>query len=260
MESSYGKTALGGRILGTKESLTPMTGATLQAYHDKWYVPNNVSFLAVGEVDHDQLVADLNDLWSDIPAREIKEIPEWKYIGGELNTSKPEKEMSLVAVCFKSLAERHDKAMHYDIIASILGQGKASKLHKEIVDNQQLTSSVHSENYFMKNAGIFMITSSCKHDKISEVKAAIFEVLNTMDISAEDLNSAVLRIKTDKKSEMLSPAEAFVNVGYSYTNTGEIETLDNLNAHLDSITLADIQDIFNELKVSEPSISVVGKV
>lgn len=257
---AFGDTSLGGKVLGTKESLTPMAGETLKNYHDKWYVPNNVTFLAVGELDHDEAVSKLEELFGDIPAVDFEPIKEWDYVGEEINTSKPEKEMSFVGILYNAVPEKSAKTYQYHVLASILGEGKSSKLYSELVDNKQLTNNVMSECHLMKNAGIMMVIVNCKHENVSDVKDAIFNVLDNATISEEDLKKAVLKIKMDKKSEMLSPSDAFVSVGYSYVNTGVIETIEHLEEELDKITVADVNELLKSVVESKPTVSVVGKV
>jgi zinc protease len=217
-------------------------------------------FIAIGEVEHKELVAKLESMWGDIPARDITPIGDWDYVGGEINVNKPEKEMSFLGICFDAVPERDEKSIQYSVLAAILGQGKSSVLHKDLVDDKQLTSNFHANDELMKNAGLLVLLTNCKHENVEKIKEEIFSVLKSTTITEKDLKSAVLKLKTDKKSELLSPSDTFVSMGYSLVNTGEVETIESLEKNLDAVTVEDMNSLLKEVVSSKPTISVVGKI
>jgi zinc protease len=62
--------------LGTRASFDRTTGAMLKKFHDTWYAPNNAILVIVGNVDPQKALAEVKELFQDIPARSLPERPE----------------------------------------------------------------------------------------------------------------------------------------------------------------------------------------
>ena len=61
--------------LGTRESFQQTTGAMLKEFHDRWYAPNNAVLVIVGDVDLQQTLAQVKELFEPIPRRPISPRP-----------------------------------------------------------------------------------------------------------------------------------------------------------------------------------------
>ena len=59
--------------LGSKSSFYRTTGRMLKAFHDKWYAPNNAVLVVVGQLDPAATLAQIRQLFGDIPARRLPE-------------------------------------------------------------------------------------------------------------------------------------------------------------------------------------------
>lgn len=57
--------------LGTKASFDKLTGKHLEAFHKKWYAPNNAMLVVTGDVDPQAVFAKVKKLYGDIPSRDI---------------------------------------------------------------------------------------------------------------------------------------------------------------------------------------------
>jgi zinc protease len=61
--------------LGTKESFDKTTGAMLKDFYRKWYAPHNGILVVVGDVDADQTLAKIKQLYGDIPDHPVPDRP-----------------------------------------------------------------------------------------------------------------------------------------------------------------------------------------
>lgn len=61
--------------LGTKASFDKTTGAMLEAFHNKWYAPNNALLVIAGDVDPQAVLARVKALYGRIPAKKLPSKP-----------------------------------------------------------------------------------------------------------------------------------------------------------------------------------------
>jgi zinc protease len=57
--------------LGTRSSFEETTGAMLKKFHDAWYVPNNAILVIVGNVQPQEVLAQVKRLFGDIPEKKL---------------------------------------------------------------------------------------------------------------------------------------------------------------------------------------------
>jgi zinc protease len=61
--------------LGSRPSFDKTTGAMLHQFYDTWYAPNNAIMVIVGDVNPQQTLEEIKQLFGDIPAKTIPEHP-----------------------------------------------------------------------------------------------------------------------------------------------------------------------------------------
>jgi zinc protease len=62
--------------LGTKPSFDATTGKLLKKFDDQWYAPNNATLVITGDVDPKATIARVEQLYGDIPKRDLPPRPE----------------------------------------------------------------------------------------------------------------------------------------------------------------------------------------
>jgi zinc protease len=75
LKTFFAGTPYGDDALGTKASFAQTTGAMLKDFHDTWYAPNNAILVIVGDVQPDQTLAVVKNLFGSIPAKALPARP-----------------------------------------------------------------------------------------------------------------------------------------------------------------------------------------
>ena len=65
--------------LGTRPSFDKTTGADLRKFHDDWYAPNNAILVIVGDVQPDQALAKVKEIFGKIPSKTLPARPEYNF-------------------------------------------------------------------------------------------------------------------------------------------------------------------------------------
>lgn len=64
--------------LGTRPSFDKTTGAMLKKFYDAWYAPNNAILVVVGDVQPQQVLAKVKELFGGIPTRKLPPQPDFR--------------------------------------------------------------------------------------------------------------------------------------------------------------------------------------
>ncbi len=64
--------------LGTRPSFDKTSGAMLKTFYDTWYAPNNAILVVVGDVQPQQALAKVKELFGGIPARKLPPQPDFR--------------------------------------------------------------------------------------------------------------------------------------------------------------------------------------
>ena len=119
-------------------------------FYKRMYVPNNMVFVVVGDIDPAATVDQLTRLWAGEPSGELPSVS-----FPLMNRAAPPVDVTGVASIKRprvrllwpgvKLASEHDFAL--DLLAGILGGGESSRLVRDLRDNRQLVSAIDAFNY-----------------------------------------------------------------------------------------------------------------
>ena len=119
-------------------------------FYKRMYVPNNMVFVVVGDIDPAAVTRQLENLWQDLPTGDLPtvEFPTLDReaqpveVLGVASVSRPRVRLLWPGV---ELASEYDYAL--DLLAGVLGGGESSRLVRDLRDNRQLVTSIDAFNY-----------------------------------------------------------------------------------------------------------------
>ncbi|TVQ55229.1 MAG: insulinase family protein, partial [Phycisphaerales bacterium] len=121
----------------------------LAEFYRRMYVPNNMVFVVVGDIDKQQVVDQIEDLWKRSRPGELPQItfpvePVREHVppqSGHADITRPRLRLAWPGV---RIAAEHDYAL--DLLAVIIGRGESSRLVEEVRDQQQKATSISAYN------------------------------------------------------------------------------------------------------------------
>jgi len=136
--------------IGYLDQFMEITRDEIHDFYRRMYVPNNMVFVVVGDIDPPQVVARVSELWKDVPTGELPqlsfplepELDQPREVTGYADISKPRYRLVWPGV---KLGAEHDYAL--DLLSAVLGRGESSRLVQELRDEQRLVDSVSAYNY-----------------------------------------------------------------------------------------------------------------
>ncbi|MEM1108808.1 MAG: pitrilysin family protein [Planctomycetota bacterium] len=141
--------------IGYIDEFLDVTRDELYDFYKRMYVPNNMVFVVAGDIDPPEVIAQLTELWADVPTGELPEVsfpqagPEgsdhaYEPVSVEGPAAIARARVRLLWPGVK-LGSEHDFAL--DVLSGVLGGGESSRLVRDLRDNQQLVTSIDAFNY-----------------------------------------------------------------------------------------------------------------
>ncbi len=174
----YGFNPYGAPASGTPDSLPRITRADLQAFHQRWYVPNNCLLAVVGDVTAEEAFAAVTRAFGDwakreVPADTATDPPQ--PTRRVIVVDKPGAVQTEVRVGHLGIPRRQDDYMALDLAIRILGGEGANRLHRVLRMERSLTYSASAEMETLKRAGEFVATTNTRPEATGEVLRLIVE-------------------------------------------------------------------------------------
>jgi predicted Zn-dependent peptidase len=246
-------------VIGYVQDLENLTRENVKNFFETYYVPNNLTVAIVGDVNPDEV-------------KRLAEIYFGRYLARpkppELNiVEPPQTETREVTLTLKtqpwyfegypSPALNHPDYVIYDLISSLLSDGRTSRLYKSLVEEQQiaLTAQGSGGNPGNKytNLMLFYAMPAPGHT-VDEVAVSLrkeIERFKTELVSETELE----RVKTQAKASLLRSLDsnmgmAFALVGYEVKTGSWVNLFEQLEK-IDAITPQDIQRVAQEVFLPE---------
>jgi zinc protease len=174
-------------VIGWRKDLETVSRATVKAFYDRYYVPQNAVLVLVGDFDTRMAVDRVNTLFGGIPAG--PEIPPRRFVEPEQNgekrlTIRRDTELARLEILYHSVSAGHDDDPALDLIRWLLVGNRSARLRQRLVEDEGAVTFVKSFNDTRLDPGLFWIWTELRADaKHADVERAIHE--ETARLAAE---------------------------------------------------------------------------
>jgi predicted Zn-dependent peptidase len=161
---------------GWPGDLVHLTRPQAREFFRAYYAPNNAVAVLVGDLDPAEVIRTVDRYFGGIP---VQPAPPWFPSGeppqsGErrIQVQFPAEPQLLMLYRIPGLGDPETHAL--DALGSLLGDGRTSRLHRRLVEEQRLVSSISAGPWVFRDAGLFVIqaTPRAPHTLV-EIETAI---------------------------------------------------------------------------------------
>lgn len=252
-------------IIGYKQDLWNLQRETFFKFYHKYYVPNNAAFVVVGDVDPEDALRKIEKTLGLVPRGADVVHPEF-FFNDELQSKSftiyRDTQQAFCTMSFAVPGGREKKDFLYDIIGSLLANGKGSRLYTKLVDELQLATSVNSMCYGLFERGIFFISFKPKHEKdIATIKEIIFQEIRALahEPIPELLMRRALKISQIEYQELLEDTTKQASaIGAAFTCLKDEEYPFEYCNYNPKTIVAEIQAMLQ--KYFRPSVCFYGEI
>lgn len=165
--------------IGTEEGLRRLTRADVWEYYRNLYRPSNIVLVIAGDVDPEETFDLVERYYGDMPAGEpvVDRSPEEPpRVGFRFRELAGDIVQTHVEWGWRTPGVLHEDTPRLDLLAIVLGQGRASRLYRGVRD-AGLVSSIAAYNYTPTEIGVFGISATlAPEDTRAALEAAWREV------------------------------------------------------------------------------------
>jgi len=209
-------------ILGKEENINELKLTDLKDFHNKYYIPSNSCIAFAGKLpkNHleifkncelseftDKLIDSTQILIDNKTIRKDKEIAFFKDI-----------EFSRIFMAWHIPSSKNQKyILGYEIISSILTNGRNSLLNKFLKEDMQIVESIYSGIQHGELGSLFIIESSLERENLKKVEEIINDLLQSL-LTVSNLNQKIEKAIRIVKSNYIFNLETSSQMAYFYGN------------------------------------------
>lgn len=241
-------------VLGPASVIENLRSQQMRDFHGAWYQPQSMTAAVVGNLPVEELIEIVtqsfdrhynrsqqyakNTIPLVTPEQPFTEIVRHEYTDETLQQAR------LVMVWRVPGMEDLAETYALDILAVILGQGKVSRLFRELREEKGLVNQIGVSNMTQTHQGVFYISAALPTENIAEVEQAIARQIRTIQteaIAAKDID----RIRTQVANRFVfaneRPSDRANLYGYYYSQLQDLAPALNYPQHIQALSAKDLQ-------------------
>ena len=239
-------------VIGKKEIIEKITQEEMFDFYNKWYVPQNMTTVIVGDIDEKKIIDLLKSTFN-------KKISDKYYPKTYKVDNAPKapivinKELDVQTgyyiLGFKGTKPTNNDSYALDVLSVILGDGRSSILYQNIKEQKQLANSITSRNSSSKDDGLFLIYATFDTEKLDKLDLSIkkeIENIKKINVSNEVLSRAKKIIEKDVFYSRESVSNIANELGYISVVSDDLSLYSNYIEDIKKVTSNDIKRVANK--------------
>ena len=218
-------------------------------YYKLRYVPNNLFFVIVGDVDPEKVTGQLEAYFSRYPRMSLPPVyvpGEPQQLGARRNDTEFPTELTRLSLAWHIPNVTSDHTPALDVLSTILGDGASSRLNQRIREKLGLVNSIGAYAYTPGDPGLFGIDANLDPSKRPAAEKAIGEVLEDVKangVSTAEIDKAKRRALGQHLHSLTTVRGKAGDLGSSWLLTRNLQFSNEYLTALQRVTVADIQHV-----------------
>ena len=256
METCFESLPYRRRVLGPAEIIQNLASQQMKDFHHNWYQPESMTAAVVGNLPVEKLIEIVSDSFdkhyqhNSSGAKSNPSATQYapenaftQVVRRELTDSTLQQSRLIMMWRVPGMI---DLAETYalDILAVILGQGKVSRLFRELREERGLVNQIGVSNMTQTQQGVFYISAQLPAENIAEVETTIAKHIRQLHhelIPQKDINRIRKQVANRFVFANEKPSSRANLYGYYYSQMQDLAPALNYPQLIQSITANDLQ-------------------
>jgi zinc protease len=233
-------------VIGEIEIYNQLTQEQVMQYYKTRYVPNNLTFIVVGDVEAEKVRQQLTELFKPYPEKSLKPVfipAEPPQLGKREVHQEFPTELTHLELAWHIPEVTNPDVPALDLLSTILGDGRSSRLYRRVREEAGLAFGISAFSYTPGDPGLFGIDATVdpkKREAAQQLVLRIVDETKQAGVTAEELTKA-------KKITLSHHLGALTTMRGQASDTGSNWLLTrNLNFnrdYLDAVQKVTLEDI-----------------
>jgi len=233
-------------VIGTEELVKSFLREQLLDFFERWYVPNNMTFVAVGDLNPKATLKQIREAFSDVEPRPDLSHPRQ----AESQQSTPRSivvrrsfKQTLLGLAYPITAFSDPDTPYLDLLSMVLGSGDSSRLYRNVKDRLDYVYTISTSAYTPLDPGLFFVDATVETERIEDAIGSISSELQRMrafgpsEVELERARVNLLANQVYEKETMQGQAR---KIGYYESLGGGVEAE---AAYLEKVKRATPEDL-----------------
>ncbi len=240
-------------VIGTKEVIETISREQILDFYNTWYTPDNMITVIAGDVDTNKALEAVKQKFNKSDNLTLNKTKRPIYKADKKPISQIENQTRLnvetgyILIGFKGANSPDCKDSYaLDVLATILGDGKSSRLYKELKEQKRYVNNISASNSSMKDDSIFYISADFTSSDVQRIKDAVFEEIKNLkknEITDDEIKKAKNIIERDTYYSRESVSNIAEEIGYIYTITDNTSYYKNYIENINKVTAEDLKRV-----------------
>jgi zinc protease len=183
-------------VIGDIEIYNQLTQDQVMQYYKTRYVPNNLTFVVVGDVDAEKVRQQLTEFFKAYPEKSLKPVfipEEQPQLGRREVHQEFATELTHLSLAWHIPEVTNPDVPALDLLSTILGDGRSSRLYRRVREEAGLAYRISAFSYTPGDPGLFGIDATLDPKKREAAEQLVLRILDEVKQSgatAEELMKA----------------------------------------------------------------------
>jgi zinc protease len=256
-EVAYTRSPYRYTVIGYPQVFNQLTREDILAYYHAKYVPNNCFFVVVGDVNAGAVIGQVREAFAEARLRPLPPVAlpvEPPQTAPREVIEEADVELGHSHVAWHIPELRHPDVPLLDVLGTLLGGGRSSRLYQQVREKLGLVNSVDAWTYNPGNPGLFgvsVLVSADKFDAAREAVLAEIERVKRDSVTAEELTKAVKQFTAGALATRKTMQGQAHELGGSWLAANDLNFTERYLAAVRRATAADIQRVARQYLTPE---------
>ena len=236
-------------VIGEMEIYNQLTQEQVMQYYKSRYVPNNLTFIVVGDVDGERIRQQLADFFKDYPEKSLKPVfvpEEPPQLGRREANNEFVTELSRLSLAWHIPELTHPDVPALDLLSTILGEGRSSRLYRRVREQAGLAFSISAFSYTPGDPGLFGVDATVDPKKRDDAQKLIQQIIGEVKqagVTADELMKAKKMSLSHHLDALTTMRGQASDLGSNWLLTRNLDFSRDYLTAVQKITLDDIRRV-----------------
>lgn len=239
-------------VIGYLDIYNKLTREDVLDYYRTRYVPNNIFFVIVGDVDAAAIKSQLETFFEKYPRKALAPVyvpQEPPQVGKRKVEEEFATEITRLSLAWPLPPVTDADTPALDVLGFVLGGGASSPLNQEIREKRNLAFQIGSGTYALDDGGLFAIQAVCEPGKRDEVESASLDILKgfqTKPVDQASIDKARNALLASQLGALTTVRGRAADLGSSWLYSRNLNFSRDYLESINRVTPEDVQRVANK--------------